>query len=153
MQTNLDQNRIEANPGNPGVSAAPAESVPVSPLASEKVREYTQGSVGEDQGSGATSQAKSTPAPAILEDREALKERLLASAPQAAVMREQIQNVLAKEKTRLERELRQSSKRDPFTMSRIIAELRSVVRAIEESARATYEVLKDMWLKFVHNLV
>jgi len=153
MQTNLDQNRIESIPVNSGENAAPVENMPLSPLASEKVREYTQGSVGENQGATGTTQTKSAPAPAILEDREALKERLLASAPQAAVMREQIQDVLFKEKTRLERELRQSSKRDPFNMSRIIAELRSVMRAIEESARATYEVLKDMWLKLVHNLV
>ncbi|MFA4815537.1 MAG: hypothetical protein WC653_05630, partial [Candidatus Gracilibacteria bacterium] len=84
-------------------------------------------------------------------DRMALRERLLAAAPKESLMRNEVKQVLLQKKEVLESDVKKyTRKRNYALLSNAIAQLREVVKQLQELAHAGYEALKDMWLNVVH---
>ncbi len=101
--------------------------------------------------SGQKSQAQDQKAaPAVdLSDRLALRDRLLATAPKESVMRGQIKEELLKEQLVLQKEVKKN-KHNYALLSEAMAKLRAVVKLLEDVRHASYELLKDIWLRVVH---
>lgn len=90
---------------------------------------------------------------AAQDDRLALRERLLKSAPKEQVMRAQVLQALESKKSALESEIRELQKTEEYDLlSAAVAQLRAVIRQLQIVARAGYEALKEIWLKVVHKL-
>lgn len=123
----------------------------VSEIAKDNVAEskaQTQGKKGDDDTSNATKEKK---AQVDLSDRMALRERLLATAPRESAMRNEVKQVLLKKKESLENDVKKySRKRNYALLSDAVAQLRAVVHQLQELAHASYEALKEVWLKVVH---
>lgn len=123
----------------------------VSEIAKDNASEnkaQAQGKKGDDDTSNATKEKK---AQVDLSDRMALRERLLAAAPQESVMRNEVKQVLLKKKESLENDVKKySRKRNYALLSDAVAQLRAVVHQLQELAHAGYEALKEVWLKVVH---
>lgn len=117
----------------------------ISEIAKDNASENKAGATG--QKSQAQDQKK-VAAP-DLSDRLALRDRLLATAPKEAVMRGQIKQELLKQKVALQKEVTKN-KRNYALLSEAMAKLRAVVKLLEDVRHASYELLKDIWLKVVH---
>lgn len=86
-----------------------------------------------------------------LTDRLALRDRLLAHAPKPVVMRKEVEKILLQEKERLIADVnRLKRKKSYHLLSRALMQLRKVIRQLEDLARASYEALKEIWLRVVH---
>lgn len=122
----------------------------VSEIAKDNASEnkaQAQGKKGDDDDtSNATKEKK---AQVDLSDRMALRERLLAAAPQESAMRNEVKQVLLKKKEALEKDVKKY-KHNYAMLSDAMAQLRAVVRQLQELAHASYEALKEVWLKVVH---
>lgn len=105
-----------------------------------------QGKKGDDDTSNATKEKKAL---ADLSDRMALRERLLATAPKESEMRKEIKQELLKKKESLESDVKKY-KHNYAMLSEAVAQLRAVIRQLNEIAHASYEALKEVWLKVVH---
>lgn len=64
-------------------------------------------------------------------------------------MRVQIKEVLLKEKEALQKEVKKN-KRNYALLSEAMAKLRAVVKLLDDVRYASYELLKDIWLRVVH---
>lgn len=122
----------------------------------EKVSELARERPGENQ-SGArcnvqTTQQDQRKTEADFGDRMALRERLLKNAPKPAEMRSQVRKILLKEQNKLEAEFRKYSRKKNYHLLGIaIMKLRGVVKQISEVAHASYDLLKEIWLRVVHH--
>lgn len=105
-----------------------------------------QGKKGDDDTSNAT---KEKNALADISDRLALRDRLLATAPQESDMRKEVKKELLKKKESLESDVKKY-KHNYAMLSEAMAQLRAVIRQLNEIAHASYEALKEVWLKVVH---
>lgn len=105
-----------------------------------------QGKKGDDDTSNATKEKKAL---TDLSDRMALRERLLATAPKESEMRKEIKQELLKKKESLEYDVKKY-KHNYAMLSEAVAQLRAVIRQLNEIAHASYEALKEVWLKVVH---
>lgn len=84
-------------------------------------------------------------------DRSSLRERLLENAPTESVMKREVHAELTKKRDRLEGDVRKFKRRRNYhALANAIMQLREVVRQLEDLARASYEVIQDLWLRFVH---
>lgn len=117
----------------------------ISEIAKDGTSENKAGATG--QKSQAQDQKKV--AQPDLSDRLALRDRLLATAPKESVMRVQIKEVLLKEKEALQKEVKKH-KHNYALLSEAMAKLRAVVKLLEDIRHASYELLKDIWLKVIH---
>lgn len=120
-----------------------------------RVAEVAQTSAGESQPSGGgQTQAQDDSAQqddALVDDRSAMKARLLQNAPKANAMRSEVKDVLLKEKSKLESDISTYRRKKNYHMlSLAIMRLREVVRQLEDLAKASADALKEMWLKVVH---
>jgi len=88
---------------------------------------------------------------AILNDREMLRAQLLKNAPQPRVMHMQIKTKLEERKKELNLQLKSVSKKDYYTYSSVLAQLRSILRDITNIAKLSLDSLRDLWLRIVHN--
>ncbi len=121
----------------------------VSEIAKEGASENKaqgQGKKGDDDTSNATKEKKQL---ADLDDRMALRERLLATAPQESTMRKEVKLELLKKKESLESDVKKY-KHNYAMLSEAVAQLRMVVKQLQELAHASVEALKEIWLKVVH---
>lgn len=105
-----------------------------------------QGKKDDDDTSNATKEKKQL---ADMDDRLALRERLLATAPQESVMRKEVKQELLKKKESLESDVKKY-KHNYAMLSEAVAQLRLVVKQLQELAHASVEALKEIWLKVVH---
>lgn len=105
-----------------------------------------QGKKGDDDTSNATKEKKAL---VDLSDRLALRDRLLATAPKESEMRREIKQELLKKKESLESDVKKY-KHNYVMLSEAVAQLRAVIRQLNELAHASYEALKEVWLKVVH---
>ncbi|MEK9160268.1 MAG: hypothetical protein AAB383_06100 [Patescibacteria group bacterium] len=105
-----------------------------------------QGKKGDDDTSNATKEKKAL---TDLSDRLALRDRLLATAPQESAMRKEVKHELLKKKESLERDVKKY-KHNYALLSEAVAQLRLVVKQLQDLAHASYEALKEVWLKVVH---
>ena len=125
-------------------------------LVKGEVAEVAQTSVGENQGAGGAQvqdeQAAQATDAGIQNDREALRQHLLKNAPKERVMRAQVERVLLKQKEKLEPDIRAHRRKRNYHHLRVaIMKLRLVMRELETLAKASFEALRDMWLKMLHN--
>ncbi|MBI5754955.1 hypothetical protein HZA41_01920 [Candidatus Peregrinibacteria bacterium] len=83
----------------------------------------------------------------------AIKAQLLAALPAERVMKQQIEGVLSHQIDHLMKSAKKAEKRDDyFELNRIVALIRSLKDTLADLAYATYEMLKNLWLKVVHGL-
>ncbi len=120
----------------------------IAEIASEEVKENKNNPSGQKQGAAQATQKKGD---STQEDRLALRERLLKTAPREAVMREEVVRELEKKKVQLESDIRTYQRRKEYhLLSAAVAQLRAVLRQIEIVAKAGFDALKEIWLKVVH---
>lgn len=120
-----------------------------------RVSEVAQSGTGEEW-SGKNGQAKpvqqgtQSDGSTQLSERELLRERLLKQAPKAPAMRQEIRAVLEEKKVVLEKNLRHYERSKEYhLLSEAIQQLRTLVRQMESVAHASYELLKEIWLRVV----
>lgn len=121
----------------------------VSEIAKDNASEnkaQAQGKKGDDDTSNAQKEQK---AQVDLSDRMALRDRLLATAPQESAMRNEVKHVLLKKKEALEQDVKKY-KHNYALLSDAMMQLRAVVKQLAALAHASYEALKETWLKVVH---
>ncbi len=119
----------------------------VGEVASENASEQAKGGKKKDDRAQKATK-KRDPA---FEEHIMLREKLLATAPEAREMRSQVESILLTKKSHLESSISRLSRGTDFDLlSRTIAELRLVVHQISLAAHASYEVLKEIWLRVVH---
>lgn len=88
-----------------------------------------------------------------LSERQSLRERLLKHAPKAPAMRQEIRTVLEERKAVMEKDLRHYERNKEYhLLSQAIQQLRAIARQMEALAHASYELLKEIWLKVVYKL-
>jgi hypothetical protein len=120
----------------------------VSEIAGENVSENVAEQGGKSSSAAQTQDEDDAPQ---LSERELLREKLLKTAPQEREMRKEVKQVLLKKKVMLEKEVaKYKGSKDYCLLSLAIIHLRAVVRQLQIVARASYDLLKDIWLKVVH---
>lgn len=121
----------------------------ISEVANENVNESSSGAKSS-QKIQSRAQPKQKAAP---EERLLLREKLLSHAPKPLAMRREVEDVLLKKKASVERDIRNLSRRQDFDLlSKAVAQLRHLVHQLELVAHASYELLKEIWLRVVHKL-
>jgi hypothetical protein len=82
-----------------------------------------------------------------------LKAKLLKNAPKEVKMRQQVQRALEDRKYKLEKDIKRHKRKKEYHMlSLAIMQLRAVIHQLELLARASYDQLKKLWLRFIHGL-
>ena len=98
---------------------------------------------------GTKQQAKKTTA----ESEAAIKERLLKKLPAPVIMKHQIKHELNKEVSKLKSQARQANRKGAaYELNKIVARLRELKELISSLAHATYEYIRNLWLKVVHGI-
>lgn len=120
----------------------------ISEIAGENVSENQPASQSKSSGAAQDDNVKVDE----LTERAQLRERLLQSAPKEPEMRRQIKAVLLKKRDMLEGHIRKyKGDKDYYLLSLAISQLRAVIRQLEIVAKASFEILREVWLKVVHN--
>lgn len=100
---------------------------------------------------GSIQEVTSKDSDATESDREKIKAKLLRNAGSKAKMQSEVNVVLHKSQKELDAKVKRLKRsRDFFGLSNAIAELREIIRTIEEVAKMSFEQLQSLWLKFVH---
>lgn len=89
------------------------------------------------------------------DEKEQLRARLLASPPTPERMQADIRKVLKKQEHVLEGEissLKKQAHKNAYQLTQVMGQLRVVKDYFNQLAKATYEVLKHLWLKIVHGV-
>lgn len=119
----------------------------ISEIARDQTSENPSNSSVKTSGQQST---QTTRKDSTLDERQLLREKLLKSAPPLPKMRQELTKVLVQKKTRLEGDIRNLSRRKEYDLlSQAIAQLRAVVRQLEIVAHASYELLKEVWLRVI----
>lgn len=120
----------------------------VSEIAHDNASENGSGSKPQkdDDTSNATKEKKAL---ADLDDRTALRERLLAHAPMESAMRKEVKETLLAKKEALQKDIHKH-RHNYALLSEAMAQLRAVVRELKALAHASYDALKEIWLRVVH---
>ncbi len=119
----------------------------VSEVATENASEQGKGS----QAQGSKKDDGQKKKPSALDERLMLRERLLEQAPPVHRMRNEVESVLISKKNHLESNIRSLRRGKEYDLlSQAVSELRKVVHQIQLAAHASYEVLKEIWLRVVH---
>lgn len=71
--------------------------------------------------------------------------------PKHTVIKQQVQTALIKEENKLMKQAKKYSRKgDFFNLNKVLAKIREIRFVLYDLAKATYEVLKNLWLKYVH---
>lgn len=120
---------------------------------SEKIGEHTSenaGSVGKTQQQ--TSQVAKK-ASKVKESADAIKARLMNSMPTEQVMKREIKTMLDQDIHQLLKKAHLAEKKgNAFELNRLVAKIRAIKDILASIAHATYEMLKNLWLKVVHGI-
>ncbi len=113
--------------------------------------------VGESQGvSGPrkdTSQAAKKVSKVVPESASEIKAKLLQNLPSEKRMVKDIENTLSKEMKVLRKRANMAIKLgNAFEFTNIIAKIREMKNTIANLAHATYEMIRNIWLKIVHGI-
>lgn len=120
----------------------------VSEVASEKASEQGSGGQAKTQQSAKNQKQQKEK---LLNEHLMLRERLLAAAPKSPEMRKEVKAILEVRKNKVEKDIRKLSRSQNYELlSKAIAELRHVVHQIQLVTHAGYEILKEIWLRVVH---
>ncbi|MEK7524732.1 MAG: hypothetical protein AAB588_06945 [Patescibacteria group bacterium] len=109
-------------------------------------------SAGEDKGAGPQAGGKRAYSD---DEREAIRAKLLAALPPQEVMIKEIRKKLYKEEkvlTKRMKKLQKKSHTQAFQLTIVVAQLRRVSEYFSILAHATYELVKNLWLKIVHGV-
>jgi hypothetical protein len=107
----------------------------------EKSAEDTAVSAG-----GGNKQAKDDKAAAILAELEPKE------LPPRNVMKRQVQDVLVGQESLLRKEARKYERQgNPYKLNIALQKIREIRLILADLAKATYEILKNLWFKYVHN--
>ncbi len=121
----------------------------VTEIAKEEISEQNKGGRAKSKSSAQDKKKRDAP----LDERLLLRERLLKQAPKSPAMREEVKSVLFDKKSEVEKNIRRLSRGDDFELlSRAVSELRHLVHQLELVAHASYELLKEIWLRVVHKV-
>lgn len=110
-----------------------------------------EGNASENKSSthGSAAKARTT------DEIEAIRARLLKSAPSQETMVKQIKKHLYKEERQLEKELSSlegKAAKNAYEMANVVAKLRKLKEYFSILAHATFELVKHLWLKIVHGV-
>lgn len=86
---------------------------------------------------------------------EAIRAKLLANLPPQAVMMKQIRKKLMKDEKHLNKEFKQLKRMGhtaAFQLNRVVAQLRKIHEFFSLLAHATFDMVKQLWLKIVHGV-
>lgn len=86
---------------------------------------------------------------------EAIRAKLLAALPSQEVMLKQIKRTLYSEEKTLVKKMKRARKKahkHAFELTIIVAQLRKIREYFSILAHATYEMVKNLWLKIVHGV-
>lgn len=86
---------------------------------------------------------------------EAIRAKLLQNLPPAEVMVAQIKQSLRRDQKQLQKHFKKAQKigdKAAFQLNVIVAQLRKIREYFAMLANATFEVLKQLWLKIVHRV-
>lgn len=109
-------------------------------------------SAGEDKAAGPQAGGKRAYSD---DEREAIRAKLLAALPPQEVMIKEIRKKLYKEEkvlTKRMKKLQKKSHTQAFQLTIVVAQLRRVSEYFSILAHATYELVKNLWLKIVHGV-
>lgn len=82
-----------------------------------------------------------------------LQEQLKASQPKKSKMINEVKSALRKEEFKLTLQAFSAKRNLAFDkLAEIVAKIRDIHLMLEELAYATYDMIKNMWLKVVHNI-
>lgn len=115
-----------------------------------KVSELVGEDISNDLPSGASkAQAQDE---ATVEEKISLREQLLKNAPEEKVMRSEVVSKLNKDRDILEKGLAKIRGSDKYELiSEVLLELRALIKEINRVLSMSYEALKLVWLRVVHN--
>ena len=154
--TNHEKAPVSKEISTPQVHSVESSDAPIEAVSGmEKVKEMAQNSASQDLKGGSSQQdpqdQEQKKTDALKGDRALMKERLLKNAPREPKMRQEVEKVLIKERDRLESDIkRHRRKKDYYGLSLAIMQLRAVMRDLKDLAKASYDNLKNTWLKVVH---
>ncbi|MBP9718496.1 hypothetical protein KBD59_04345 [Candidatus Gracilibacteria bacterium] len=86
---------------------------------------------------------------------EAIRAKLLASAPPQETMVREIKRKLLKQEHQLEKEYKKlfnKAQKNPYQFAEVVRKIRKIKVYFSVIARATYEMVKHLWLKIVHGV-
>lgn len=109
--------------------------------------------VGEDKNTG--SQGGVHGGALTDEEKEELRAKLLASVPTQEVMIKEIRKKLISQERHLIKKitkLESKAHKNAFQLTIMVQQLRMVREYFRQIARATYELVKHLWLKIVHGV-
>ncbi|MBI2464177.1 hypothetical protein HYV57_04430 [Candidatus Peregrinibacteria bacterium] len=120
---------------------------------SEKISEHTSengSSVKKTQHQTSQVAKKATN---VKESADAIKARLLNSMPTEQVMKREIKTMLDQDIHQLLKKARLAEKKgNAFELNKLVAKIREIKDILASIAHATYEMLKNLWLKVVHGI-
>lgn len=139
--------RIDASDDSTDLGNDLADGI-IAEIAGEKASEGKKDSGGKSATASVVQQKDDFSA----DDRLALRDRLLKTAPKELLMRKEVVKALKEKKVQLESNIRGYERRREYhLLSTAVAQLRAVIRQIEIVAHAGYEALRELWLKVVHH--
>jgi len=145
QQEQLEARRLEADQSfvEAQETAEKIEAVEI-PEPSEVAQESR-----EKKGDSSTPAAKAAKAKKIKAD-------LLKNLPPEKVMKKEVESAVKKEVRTLEKQrnkiMANPANRDFHKLNIVIQKLRELKHILADLAEATYEMLKNLWLKFVHDI-
>jgi hypothetical protein len=145
QQEELEANKLESEQGfaEAQETAEKIEAVEI-PKPSEVAKETR-----DKKGDGASPAAKAAKVKKI-------KAELLKNLPAEKVMKEEVESALKKNVRSLEKQrnriMNNPVTRDFHKLNGIVQKLRELKHILADLAEATYEMLKNLWLKFVHDI-
>ena len=86
---------------------------------------------------------------------DAIRAKLLSNLPPQTIMMKQIKNKLVKQEKVLYREYRKYKKmgtKAAFQLNIVVAQLRKIKEYFGILANATFDIIKNLWLKIVHGV-
>lgn len=117
--------------------------------------EFSEGKISEAAGEDKAHAPLAGAGKYSADEIEAIRAKLLAALPPQAVMIRQIRKKLYKEErvlTKRMKKFQKKSHKHAYALTIIIAKLRKIREYLAMLAYATYEVIKNLWLKIVHGV-
>jgi len=157
MQSNQHIQREKIVPPNAiwngmQTSAENAEGINVKDVVGERLSEIVSDLPSEPQTSTAGDKAKS----ARRLTQQEIKERLLAHLPSEKRMKAEIESKISKEIRSLQSKVSKmiyfSINTDYFELNNILAKIHELTDVLASLAKATFEMIKNLWLRFVHGI-
>ncbi len=117
----------------------------------ETVSESASENASENKSSGGSASGSSS---TKNDDKIAKIElELKKSRPSESKMIKEITKILKKEESKLTKEAHQLQKQKAYSsLNEVVSKIREIYRTLEELAYATYDAIKSVWLKVVHNI-